>query len=164
MLPTVQVKTITLTGAALDFAVATAAGYQDIRVYGKSRPTDCGWIEVRFNPEPKAATARYNPSESWGFAGPIMKLADISVIRAADEYGVDSEGFCDNTRIPIWAAVMGQQSTIGFTDHQHHAPMFQIEESEVVYARCPLVAAMRCFVLIRKGEEVAIPTSLWSEV
>ncbi len=60
-----KISTSELTGSALDWAVAVARGYKEIRVFSPNRPSDRGWIEVRFNPEPKASTARFDPSENW---------------------------------------------------------------------------------------------------
>ncbi len=55
-------RTRTLEGPALDWAAAKARGYKEIHVFRGVRPGERGWIEVRFNPEPRAATARYSPS------------------------------------------------------------------------------------------------------
>jgi hypothetical protein len=75
-----------LTGPALDWAVATALGYKGIRVFGRSQPRDRGWIEVRFNPEPKAGTARFDPSDNWDFAGPIIYRERIGLTPTMDDH------------------------------------------------------------------------------
>ena len=62
-----------LTGAALDYAVAVADGRDEIKGFAPSRPRDRGFIEVRFNPDRRAATARFDPSVNWEQGGPIIE-------------------------------------------------------------------------------------------
>lgn len=76
---TVSVRTKDLSKTALDYAVAKAKGYDEIKVFAPNRPTDDGWVDVRFNPEPKAATARFDPSKNWAFAGPIIDATKMDV-------------------------------------------------------------------------------------
>jgi hypothetical protein len=72
------VSTEELDGAALDWAVATAQGRKEIKIYAPMRETDKGWIEVRFNPEPRASTARFDPSSDWSYGGPIIEREKIN--------------------------------------------------------------------------------------
>ena len=74
-----KIKTADLIGPALDWAVAEAQGRKEIRVFGRTRPSDRGWIEVRFNPDPRVTTARFDPSENWSQGGPIIDREKISV-------------------------------------------------------------------------------------
>lgn len=75
----VKIKTSGLIGPALDWAVATCRGYSEIKIFGRCRPTDRGWIEVRFNPDHRAATCRYDPTVNWEFIGPIIEQHGISL-------------------------------------------------------------------------------------
>jgi hypothetical protein len=105
-----KIATSELAGAALDWAVATAQGRENIRVFAATRPTDRGWIEVRFNPDPRAATARFDPSEDWSQAGPIIEREYIEVKPTA---GVEGQlwsaqrmaGFCAQGPTPLAAAM-----------------------------------------------------------
>jgi hypothetical protein len=74
---------------------------------------------------------------------------------------VDAKGFTTNQRIPVWCATTGQHSWDETTEHQQHAPMYQIYTSDVVYGPTPLIAAMRCYVAskLRRGE-IDVPDEL----
>jgi hypothetical protein len=75
----------------------------------------------------------YDPSEDWALGGPIIERERISILMAGwDE--VDGA-------LPVWQA----SSYSG---------------REVIEAHTPLVAAMRCFVASRLGEEVDVPEEL----
>ena len=126
-------KTCELTGAALDWAVAKAAGYSEIKVYAPRRPSDRGWIEVRFNPEPKASTARFDPSVNWEQGGPIIERERVT-LRASTTAGTDWAAFYD---------VPGQYRAA-------------IRER----GPTPLIAAMRCYVASKLGDEVNLPAAL----
>ena len=126
-------KTSELSGNQLDWAVAKAQGYKEIKIFARHRHTDRGWIEVRFNPEPKAATASYYPSEDWGFGGPIIDREKIGfVMRFEPEHG-------DDTR---WMAIYYKGGT-----SNHYGPT-------------QLIAAMRCYVASKLGDEVEVPKEL----
>jgi hypothetical protein len=125
-------KTSELTGAALDWAVAKCEGKNEIRVFAPHCPTDRGWIEVRFNPEPRASTARYDPSDNWFFGGPIIERHPISIASPSllrDE----------------WRAMIDSESKHAWT--MQDGPT-------------PLVAAMRCYVESKMGEEIDVPEEL----
>ena len=158
-----KIKTAELQGAALDWAVAKAQGLEEILVFGRTRPTDRGWIEVRFNPEPKARTARFDPSVNWSLGGPLLDVANITLIRANDEYGVDSRGFTTCERIPQWFAecdpCVGHDVCTSY-EWEHMDPTFMIDEEDGFYGPTPLVAICRCFVASKLGEEVDVPEEL----
>ena len=105
---TMKTKTSELTGAALDWAVATAQ-------YGYGAD---------------GATNRY--STDWAHGGPIIAREGIDTIH---------ERNCDGEVVQIWA----------------------VQDAEQVpkYFGCtPLIAAMRCFVASKLGDEVEIPNEL----
>ena len=98
-------KTSELTGAALDWAVATCEGYQ-----------------LDLVPE-----GSYTPSTDWAQGGPIIEREEIDTMKV----GVNQ-----------WRG--------------------RIEGGNPVsrYGHTPLIAAMRCYVASKLGEDVSIPEEL----
>ena len=110
-----KVKTVDLTGAALDYAVAKAEG--DVQLQYDSREgliirNILGWIP-------------YRPSVAWQQGGPIIERERINI---RDDGGDQ------------WAA-----------DDSIRA---------AAYGPTPLIAAMRCYVASKLGDEVEIPEEL----
>lgn len=143
-----------LTGAALDWAVAKAEGLEDVRAYGPAQLTIKGpriWI---------GGKRPFDPSTNWSDGGPIIEREAISVIRSDDEWGKDEKGFCNNGRIPVWCAESGQQSYTESTNHDQHDPMYQFYTDSMIYGPTPLIAAMRCYVASKLGDEIEIPLEL----
>jgi Protein of unknown function (DUF2591) len=101
-----KIKTSELTGAALDWAVAS---YADKHV----TIGDICW-------------GNYSPSTDWAQGGPIIEM-HISRLEDLSDDGWEACGF-------------------GF----------------VAYGPTPLIAAMRCFVASKLGDEVEIPDELAS--
>lgn len=130
-----KTKTSELTGAALDWAVAKARGYSEVRVFSRTRPTDKGWVEVRFNPERQAPTARFDPSADWAQGGPIIEREFINVGTQRNEPGFRP------SPDRMWHAWMDTRVYVG-------------------YGPTALVAAMRCFVASKLGDEVEVPVGL----
>lgn len=136
-------KVSDLSGAALDWAVAKAQGRTEIHIFGKTRPSDRGWVDVRFNPEPKAATARFDPSENWDYGGPIIERYGISFREyfnlTSPSHGTFYARICrESGRMVAWGKKSGHQQT----------------------GPTPLIAAMRCFVASKLGDEIEIPEVL----
>ena len=130
-----KVKTAVLKDAPLDWAVAKAQGRTEIKIFGRNQPSDRGWVEVRFNPDPKAATARFDPTENWSQGGPIIEREEIGLRRNAP----CSRGREWEASPSITAKGAGGKWGTGPT---------------------PLIAAMRCFVASKLGDEVDIPEEL----
>jgi hypothetical protein len=115
-------KTNQLTGAALDWAVATCEGATDFRydtvatywvtLDGKDRALRSGWAQS------------YLPSTDWAQGGPIIERELIEIVRG----GAYAENFWKATR-----------------------------NSSTVYGSTPLIAAMRCYVASKMGDEVELP-------
>lgn len=153
-------RTAELTNEALDWMVAVANGWK--------RGPDQSWIDPQWPqirpksepPKPYRGGQLYQPSLEWAQAGPIIEREGITIVRVNDDYGHDAQGFCNNVRIPVWAATSGQHNTVTSTEHEHHAPMFQIDEVDVIYGPSPLIAAMRCYVAARLGNVVEVPDPL----
>lgn len=133
-------KTSELTGAALDWAVALSLGWK-WKAEGKKI--------LLARPDPRSAKLQVNatsmkvirlnyfkPTASWSIAGPIIEREKIG-FWFTDEV-VDYGG--NVMRDPGWYA----ESLYGY--------------SEV--GPTPLVAAMRCYVASKLGDEVDIPEEL----
>lgn len=133
-----KVKVTELSGAALDWAVAMAQGHTEIHVFGKSRPSDRGFIHVRFNPEPKAATARFEPSENWEYGGPIIEKEQLCV-------------GCQHQPDPNYCPILDPNTLYWART---------TSGGYLSYGPTPLIAAMRCYVRSKLGDEVDIPDAL----
>lgn len=116
-----KIKTSELSGAALDWAVATCTPNSKpiISVHKNSKGATVYFSEGLYN-----AGIPYRPSTDWCQGGPIIEQNNISVLRYCGE----------------WAA--------------------QISGSPMHYADTHLVAAMRCYVASKLGDEVEIPEEL----
>lgn len=126
-----KVKTAELDGLTLDWAVAVARGKRDIKIFRPTRPTDRGWIEVRFNPDSRVPTGRYDPSVNPEFSWPIIDACGISLIKQTDTRWVSEYSL-----------------GCGRPDHAR------------AWGPTSLVAAMRCFSLEYHGDEIDVPDSV----
>lgn len=139
-----KIKTSELTGAALDWAVAKARGYSEVRVFSRTRPTDKGWVEVRFNPERQAPTARFAPSTDWAQGGPIIEREGIRWNESGGDFyaWIGGHEWIDPLHEPMTESYPG------------------IKWGGFAYGSTLLEAAMRCFVASKLGDEVEIPVGL----
>lgn len=141
-----KVKTSELTGAALDWAAGICEGDRVFRLR-LGRPTD--WDGAAFNAGdtsderwvPRAQVANvgwfvdyeYRPSTDWAQGGPIidrMMEQGLTLSRGGPGSG--------NTR--CWAKL------------EMHPRLFS--------GTTPLIAAMRCYVASKLGDEVEVPDGL----
>lgn len=128
-------KVSELTGAALDWAVAIAEGWKF--VIGRM---NCS-REVWFERCDKTGTFRVlqhemRPSTDWSQGGPIIERECITTI----PYDAASS----SPRNPeYWEAVL-----------------FERDGEITQYGPTPLIAAMRCFVASKLGDEVDVPEEL----
>ena len=130
-------RTSELTGAALDWAVATIEGY-----------TELHRMENRWDHEPHLAMhpprREYGVVEMWqlGFstdwaaAGPIIEREKIGVWWAT--HYVDDEG----------------------QEYGNHWYAEDVNGDHVRVGPTPLIAAMRCYVAAHLGDEVEVPEEL----
>ena len=132
-----KIKTSTLTGPALRYAVATAEGYSDFTPdddgdwhtfnsrHGKFDYLNLGAI----------TTGYYDPSIDWSQGGPIIER---ELINLSPPFGCEQPDAGTNS----WGAYIANKvGQIGPT---------------------PLIAAMRCFVASKLGDEVDVPEELIS--
>lgn len=123
-------RTSELTGAALDWAVAKCEGKLH------------GWRHHLLSIEDldlvsgvaHSMVQRYSPSTNWAQGGPIIEREGVSLAcRPKDARG-------------LWCAVLGPNRFL--------SPDFE------GYGPTPLIAAMRCYVASKLGDEVDIPKEL----
>ena len=141
-----KVKTSELSGKALNYAVACAEGmdfpserlfpYPDERAWMlHSDGTIRNAVEVPSN----AMSRHYDytfwaPSTDWAQGGPIIERERIGVCHYNEE---------DGWEVPNWAAWR--------TD---------IDDRQQIMGESALIAAMRCYVRIKLGDEVDVPEEL----
>ncbi len=129
-----KVKTSELTGAALDWAVAKCAGHQiHHNALLDGRQAQGFYIAGLFQ-DPNVwleFPKHYKPSERWAQGGPIIEREQIAVVPLAEGWEAQFEPGC-----------------------------LGIERMCVSSGPTPLIAAMRCYVASKLGDEVEIPDEL----
>lgn len=159
-----KTKTSELLGAALDWAVCAALEKQfnESRVVKICRveATTPAWIERENAPGSAPHYHRFSPSTDRDQGYEIVEREGISIIRSDDDWGKDAQGYTNNVRIPVWCAERGQQSWSESTEHQQHDAMYQFYVDSLTHGPTALIAAMRCYVASKLGEEVEIPDEL----
>ena len=117
-------KTAELTGAALDWAVAS------IELTGHDGYTNVLMVTVGDDNDWK-----YSPSTDWAQGGPIIEREEIELTRGS----LDSNEWV--ATIDLFEGDVMRESQSGET---------------------PLIAAMRCYVASKLGDEVEIPDELFN--
>lgn len=129
-----KIKTSELTGATLDWAVATAQGarWQEPSVRAGF------WIW----PGPPLRYSMKAPpySSDWAQGGPIIEREKIAILPD------------DGHRFSQWRAFCWHPS--------QHDLTFEDATSHMEAGPTPLIAAMRCFVASKLGDEVDVPKEL----
>jgi len=130
-----KISTQDLIGAALDWAVANAAGMLiEIRSAGS-----CDRPLYVLAAEPGRTPWVWSPSTSWYHGGPIIEREGINLTMFV-EGEVDLEG------VGSWCAAYDRDN---FGDDEKSCT-----------ASTPLIAAMRCYVTSKLGDEVEVPEEL----
>lgn len=142
-------KTTELTGLALDWAVAQLDGWT--LTHDGIQPL----LERRCS---MIGLSGYVTLE----ADDIIDREGISVIRCDDDYGVDERGFCNNVRIPVWAACLGHQSRgeVHGPQGDNWGTTYSLDVDDVAYGATRREAAMRAWVREKRGAEVEVPAEL----
>ena len=140
------IKTSTLTGSQLDWAVAKCEG-ADFHHVGNVL---CVLWTEKFD----VRLTDYNPSTNWAQGGPILEREFIATL------SVETNP-CERR----WAANPNRVTQTTFDDGGYPMdfggyPMLSVYESRCHYGPTPLIAAMRCRVSSKLGNEVAIPEEL----
>lgn len=159
-----KLKTKDLIGAALDWAVAAAFNKQTgedlvIKVWRSEATTP-----ARVEREDELGSHSYHRfSPSTGPQGDsIIDVESISTIRCDDEYGKDAQGYCNNVRIPVWAATTGHHSVgeIHGPQGDNWGTAYSIDVGNFYYGPTRRIAAMRCYVTGILGIEIDLPETL----
>ena len=87
----------------------------------------------------------YSPSTNWAQGGPIIERESIYVLR-------ERAGFQGRR---LWAATSGANKAIGLDEDS-----VKLYRGAFYFGPTPLIAAMRCYVASKLGDEVYIPKEL----
>lgn len=123
-------KTAELQGAALDWAVAKCEGATNL--WYDTVATHWITLDGKDRALRSGWAQSYLPSTDWSQGGPIIERENICLT---------------HPKYDCWTAI-GQDST------DLDAPLYQED------GPTPLIAAMRCFVSSKLGDEVEIPKEL----
>lgn len=127
----VVVKTSELTGSALDYAVAKAKGFKHIHYHGEGENKHgVRWRAQVMVSNRKDSSYWFNPSENWNEAGPIIEREKIE---------------------SVWFRPKAEWHAYYWSDEKLRPGGT---------GPTPLVAAMRCYVASKLGDEVEIPEEL----
>lgn len=127
-----MLKTSELTGAALDWAVAECEG-QETEIL-KAPALLQVYVKRKLG-----APYRFNPSTDWAQGGPIIEREDITILF--------HDGYIS---IPnTW-----------FACKDFYYDGIEISDKYSYQGNTPLIAAMRCYVASKMGDEVAVPEEL----
>ena len=126
-----KVKTADLIGAALDWAVAKCDGYDE---WEWDRDVSDLWVIRRSTQTEHWLKGYYEPSTDWAQGGPIIDR---------EKFGVCHYNESDGWEVPNWAAWR--------TD---------VDDRVQIMGETALIAAMRCFVASKLGDEVDVPEGL----
>ena len=127
-------KTSELTGQALDYAVAKCEGGTNLRF--DTVATYWVTLDGKDRALSKGWAQSFTPSTNWAQGGPIIKQERIAI---------------DVEHGDLWRARFGR-ARITFDGRAHH---YHHQEGST-----PLIAAMRCYVSSKLGDEVDIPKEL----
>jgi hypothetical protein len=129
-----KIKTMELTGAALDWAVAKCEGHESRCPWLLEKEGYTAWQSYERawgNPLPRYST-------NWAQGGPIIEREKMCI----DEPNCDADCRGWSAVIIDWASKDDEENSIeGF-------------------GPTPLIAAMRCYVASKLGDEVEIPKEL----
>jgi len=131
-----KTKTETLTRSALDRAVAIANG--DLYPLGDVRTLNGKVFTIEpGNHETADRWSKYSPSTDWAQGGPILERQEIEL----HKWGIEG-----------W---MAKDTNYQFLNTPAESAVFA-----KAYGPTPLIAAMRCFVASKLGDEIDVPDEL----
>jgi hypothetical protein len=134
-----KIKTHELIGNPLNWAVAKCEGlraYKDAML--DERVKEGWWIsDLSEDPNNWIPISEYSPSTKWSQGGPIIEREKIDLL---------TEKRMPDSWLASVARYQNGKRLIGWRLHQ--------------YGPTPLVAAMRCYVALKLGDEVEVPDGL----
>lgn len=125
-----KIKTSELIGPALDWATGVAGGTPGLHVVNKTGKV-CVYSTLQM-PSGELLDWSVQPSTDWSQGGSIIEREEISVQHTGDAAKCRAHAWNDD-RLDFWP---------------------------VMYGPTPLIAAMRCYVASKLGDEVEIPEEL----
>ena len=129
-----KVKTEDLTGPALDWAVAKCMGHIDARRVVVDFKYRSGLDPIRWEPILDTYySSSYSPSTEWDMGGPIIEREEIYLAKSI---------------LGGWTGSIYIKAK-DYNCIMHAAPT-------------PLIAAMRCYVASKLGDEIEVPGELFS--
>ena len=145
-----KIKTSELTGAALDWAVAKCEGFKPADLYidrYRGEPLEKARIWTRLKDEDGEYDGSHMTgpdrlySRKWEAGGPVIEREKISVIHYTGNVG------------GAWRATNGENVVEEALSFEHNKAVTQ-------FGPTPLIAAMRCYVASKLGDEVEMPKEL----
>lgn len=157
-----KIKTQDLIGPALDWAVAISNGippeelyvqswgkYAQPSLYRRNRDEN-GKLDGTYTTGPDLLFSR-----KWEAGGPLIEREGISTIFVSGDLGEPKSYWVATANRQAW------QYGYGPYHEQDEERSLQIHKSECpFFGPTPLVAAMRCYVASKLGDEVDIPDEL----
>ena len=144
-----KMKTSELIGPSLRYAVALAHGLEV-----------ADGVVIWF--DDSGELVEWQPDVIWEQGGPIIDEEGITVIRLDDRSIPDSKGFWTGKYEPQWGASAGgghsTQEVYG-SQGDFYGECYQVNADAVV-GPTALIAAMRCYVASKMGDEIEIPEEL----
>jgi len=137
----VLIKTATLTRSALDWAVAHCQNKVNAGVYGEAVVIE---QKLHLHYCDVVLDSTYDPSTDWSQGGPIIEREGIEVVRGNNLYFPKGNEKGDHYE-SLWLARL---------------PLMDLEHGYTLHGPTPLIAAMRCFVASKLGDEVDVPDKL----
>lgn len=156
------VKVHDLIGPALDWSVAKCEGLTLHKDEILGGVTMDGWYASGYfmdaNRWLRLGMLRY--SSVWGKGGTIIEQANISIVCCEGDYNPDKSGTpdCYDT---YWVAEMRKQNTNSVYGSQgDDCGEYYLIDSKSIEGSTPLIAAMRCYVHSKFGDNIEIPDDL----
>ena len=145
-----NIKTQDLIGPALDWALAKCEGH---RIQARRWGRNIEWVSLDLTNVRDDDYTTWCPSYDWAQGGPIIERENISVICAEGAYDAKRRRYA-----VYWAAEKGvkQDGIVYGSQGDDYGQHFTIA-CDSVTGSTPLIAAMRCYVASKLGDEVKVP-------
>lgn len=129
-----KIKTADLTGRSLAYAVGVAEGFRVETWHSRS-------VAIWSPGLPRSVP--WNPNSDWSQGGPIIEREEINTFKYNKLNPLDPDKWCGHKVVP-------RKAMDGF----------EYTAALGLDGPTPLIAAMRCYVASRLGDEVDVPDEL----